>query len=143
MIIGIIFLVVLLSTLWTVALVFHVTLILAIVPTVAVVLAVAAILVIKRLQARAAAQAIEKTLKSQGEAFAAQVRPDQQPEVQALQSEFAKAVGALKSSKLARGGSDALGVLLVPHHRTAGRGEEHGPQQIWPAVSLPRGRWSR
>ncbi len=111
MLIGIIFLVVLLSTLWTVALVFHVTLVLAIVPTVAVVLAVAAILVIKRLQARAAAQAIEKTLKSQGEAFAAQVRPDQQPEVQALQSEFSKAVGALKSSKLARGGKDALGVL--------------------------------
>ncbi len=111
MIIGIIFLVVLLSVLWTVALVFHVTLVLAIVPTVAVVAAVAAIFIIKRLQARAAAQAIEKTLKSQGEAFAAQVRPDQQPEVQALQSEFAKAVGALKSSKLARGGSDALGVL--------------------------------
>ncbi len=111
MIIGIIFLIVLLSTLWTVALVFHVTLVLAIVPTVAVVVAVAAIVVIKRLQARAAAQAIEKTLQSQGDAFAAQVRPDQQPEVQALQSEFAKAVGALKSSKLARGGSDALGVL--------------------------------
>jgi type VI secretion system protein ImpL len=111
MIIGIIFLVVLLATLWTVALVFHITLVLAIVPTAAVVVAVGAIFIIKRLQARAAAQAIEKTLKSQGEAFAAQVRPDQQPEVKALQSEFAKAVGALKSSKLARGGSDALGVL--------------------------------
>jgi type VI secretion system protein ImpL len=111
MIIGIIFLVVLLATLWTVALVFGTSLVLAIVPTAAVVVAVAAIFVVKRLQARAAAQAIEKTLKSQGEAFAAQVRPDQQPEVKALQSEFSKAVGALKSSKLARGGSDALGVL--------------------------------
>src|SRR6185436_7089882 len=40
-----------------------------------------------------------------------QARPDQQPEIQALQSEFGKAVSALKSSKIARGKSDALGVL--------------------------------
>ena len=111
MILGIIFLVVLLSCLWTVAILFNLSLALPIVPTVATLVAVAAIVVVRRLQARAAAQAIEKTLKSQGEAFAAQARPDQQPEIQALQSEFGKAVGALKSSKLARGGSDALGVL--------------------------------
>ena len=111
MILGIIFLVVLLSCLWTVAILFNLSLALPIVPTVATGVAVAAIVVVRRLQARAAAQAIEKTLKSQGEAFAAQARPDQQPEIQALQSEFGKAVSALKSSKIARGKSDALGVL--------------------------------
>jgi len=110
-ILGIIFLVVLLSCLWTVAILFNLSLALPIVPTVATLVAVAAIVVVRRLQARAAAQAIEKTLKSQGEAFAAQARPDQQPEIQALQSEFGKAVSALKSSKIARGKSDALGVL--------------------------------
>jgi len=110
-ILGIIFLVVLLSCLWTVAILFNLSLALPIVPTVATGVAVTAIVVVRRLQARAAAQAIEKTLKSQGEAFAAQARPDQQPEIQALQSEFGKAVSALKSSKIARGKSDALGVL--------------------------------
>ena len=108
----IIFLVVLLSCLWTVALLFPgIPILLPIIPTVATLVASAAIFVVRKLQAKAAAAAIEKTLKSQGDAFAAQARPDQQPEIQALQSEFSKAVSALKSSKLARGGSDALGVL--------------------------------
>ena len=102
MILGIIFLVVLLSCLWTVAILFNLSLALPIVPTVATLVAVAAIVVVRRLQARAAAQAIEKTLRSQGEAFAAQARPDQQPEIQALQAEFGKAVGALKTQQARR-----------------------------------------
>jgi len=109
--IGIIFLVVLLSTLWTAVIVLSLPLVIAVVPTIAVVLTGAGIFLYRRLEARKAAREIERTLKAQGEEYVKQVRPDQQPEIEAMQAEFAKAIASLKSSKLARGGSDALSVL--------------------------------
>ncbi len=50
-------------------------------------------------------------LDAQGRAQAGSARPDQEAEIESMQAEFRKAVGALKSSKLARGGRDALAVL--------------------------------
>ncbi|HEY6099503.1 MAG TPA: type VI secretion system membrane subunit TssM, partial [Anaeromyxobacter sp.] len=49
--------------------------------------------------------------KAQSDAHAQTARPDQQADIEAMQGEFTKAVKALKSSRLARGGSDALAVL--------------------------------
>lgn len=60
---------------------------------------------------RKAAKAIEGDLKKQGEEQAQAVRPEQQGDVKAMQAEFARAVEALKTSKLSRGGKDALAVL--------------------------------
>jgi type VI secretion system protein ImpL len=65
----------------------------------------------RRRKARAAAGEIEQSLRSQSESQAEAVRPDQQAEIDAMQAEFQKAVAALKSSKLARGGRDALAIL--------------------------------
>ncbi|HSN15221.1 MAG TPA: type VI secretion protein IcmF/TssM N-terminal domain-containing protein, partial [Anaeromyxobacteraceae bacterium] len=65
----------------------------------------------RRRKARLAAGQIEQTLQSQAEAHAATIRPDQQAEIDAMQAEFQKAVAALKTSKLARGGRDALAIL--------------------------------
>ncbi|MGC3998202.1 MAG: type VI secretion system membrane subunit TssM [Anaeromyxobacter sp.] len=63
------------------------------------------------LRARRSARQIEQTLNQQADAQDAAVRPDQQAELDALRAEFQKAVAALKSSKLARGGKDALALL--------------------------------
>ena len=109
--IGIIFLVILLSTLWTAVIVLSLPWVIAIVPTLAVAFATGGIFAYRRLQARKAAQEIERSLKAQGDEYAKQVRPDQQPEIEAMQAEFSKAVASLKGSKLARGGIDALSVL--------------------------------
>ena len=83
----------------------------AVVATVAVALAWAALLVLRRLKARSAAGEIEKALKAQSDAHAQSARPDQQADIEAMQAEFTKAVKALKSSRLARGGADALAIL--------------------------------
>lgn len=65
----------------------------------------------RRRKARAAAGEIERTLESQADAHAETIRPDQQAEIDAMRAEFQKAVSALKGSKLARGGRDALALL--------------------------------
>src|SRR5512142_1678864 len=75
------------------------------------VLAWAGVLLWRLLRARRAAGEIERTLQAQADAQTAAARPDQQAEADALRAEFQKAVAALKSSKLARGGRDALAVL--------------------------------
>jgi type VI secretion system protein ImpL len=62
-------------------------------------------------RAKKAAGDIEKALGAQAAAQADSVRPDQVAEIEAMQAEFRKAVAALKGSKLARGGKDALAVL--------------------------------
>lgn len=78
------------------------------VPTAVVVL----VFVVRRLRARKAAREIESVLSAQAEAQQKNARPDLQPEIQAMRAEFSKAIAALKSSKLSRGGTgDALGVL--------------------------------
>ncbi|EPX55487.1 IcmF-related protein [Cystobacter fuscus DSM 2262] len=67
---------------------------------------------IRRRRARkAAAKKIEDDITAQAEEQARTVRPDLQPEVQAMKAEFSRAVASLKNSKLARGGRDALAVL--------------------------------
>jgi type VI secretion system protein ImpL len=65
----------------------------------------------RRRARRAAAKKLEEDITAQAAEQARTVRPDLQPEIQALKSEFSRAVAALKTSKLARGGRDALAVL--------------------------------
>lgn len=81
------------------------------VPTLVLVVAFAAAFLLRRWQARKAALEIERTLQKQGDAHAKLIRPDLRPEAAELRAEFSKAVAALKSSKLSRGGAEALSVL--------------------------------
>lgn len=62
-------------------------------------------------RARRASGAIERGLGSGAEGAEEGLRPDQRAEIEAMKAEFDKAVHALKSSKLGRGGANALGVL--------------------------------
>ncbi|HEX5750983.1 MAG TPA: type VI secretion system membrane subunit TssM [Archangium sp.] len=68
-------------------------------------------LIRRRRARRAAAAKLEEDITAQAEEQARTVRPDLQPEIQAMKSEFSRAMSALKTSKLARGGRDALAVL--------------------------------
>ena len=99
------------SLLWAVVLALDLPVAIAIAPTAAVVACVGGLLGVRKLRERKAARELEKALVSQGDAQAKSARPDQQAETQAMQDEFGKAVSSLKSSKLSRGGSDALSVL--------------------------------
>jgi type VI secretion system protein ImpL len=83
----------------------------AVAVTAALALAWIAALAYRRLTAAKAAGDIEGGLHAQARADAASARPDQQPEIEALQAEFNKAVQALKASKLGRSGRDALALL--------------------------------
>ncbi|HSP80294.1 MAG TPA: type VI secretion system membrane subunit TssM, partial [Myxococcaceae bacterium] len=67
--------------------------------------------VVGKVKARKAAKNIEGALDAQAEEQIKTVRPDIQPEIQAMKAEFSKAVEALKTSKLSRGKKDALAVL--------------------------------
>jgi type VI secretion system protein ImpL len=80
----------------------------AILATVVIVLILVGIVLWGILKSRRAASKIEKALASQGAKQAANARPDMQADVNAMQREFNKAVGALKGSKL---GKDALFTL--------------------------------
>ena len=80
----------------------------AIVATVVIVLVLLAIIIWGIVKARRAANKIEKALAKQGAQQAAGARPDMQADIQAMQGEFTKAVGALKGSKL---GKEALYAL--------------------------------
>lgn len=80
----------------------------AIVSTVVIILILVTIIVWGVLKARRAANKIEKALANQGAKQAANARPDMQADVNAMQGEFNKAVGALKGSKL---GKEALFAL--------------------------------
>lgn len=79
--------------------------------TVVVVAVLVGIFVARRLRARRAARELEKALAAQAAEQARSARPDMQAEILQMQQEFQKAIGALKSSKLARGGEDALYAL--------------------------------
>src|SRR5688572_16546022 len=74
----------------------------AIVATVVIVLVLVGIIVWGIVKARMAASKIEKALAKQGAAQAAGARPDMQADINAMSSEFHKAVGALKTSKLGK-----------------------------------------
>ncbi|ATB26780.1 type VI secretion system membrane subunit TssM [Melittangium boletus] len=64
-----------------------------------------------KVRARRAARKLEGALEAQADEQLKTVRPDLQPEIKAMQAEFAKAVEALKTSKLSRGRKDALAIL--------------------------------
>lgn len=79
--------------------------------TVAVVLAFIGVEVWKRIRAKRAAKELERGLAAQAADQARKARPDMQPEIMEMQSEFQKALAALKSSKLGKSGTDALYAL--------------------------------
>lgn len=86
--------------------------------TVLVVLVLAGIVIARRLRARRAARELEKALAAQAAEQARSARPDMQAEILQMQAEFQKAIGALKSSKIAQGGEDAL--YALPWHVIVG-----------------------
>jgi type VI secretion system protein ImpL len=61
--------------------------------------------------AKRSAAGLEKALMAQSNALGAQVRPDQQGEIAALQREFQGAIESLKGSRLSRKGASALYAL--------------------------------
>jgi len=83
-----------------------------------VVLLLVGLLIARRLRARRAARELEKALAAQAAEQARSARPDMQAEVLQMQQEFQKAIGALKSSKIARGGENAL--YALPWHVMVG-----------------------
>lgn len=86
--------------------------------TLLVVSVLVAIVVARRLRARRAARELEKALAAQAAEQARSARPDMQADILQMQQEFQRAIGALKSSKLARGGEDAL--YALPWHLIIG-----------------------
>lgn len=76
-----------------------------------VVAVLAAVLIARRLRARRAARELEKALAAQAAEQARRARSDMQAEILQMQQEFQRAIAALKSSKLARGGENALYAL--------------------------------
>ena len=97
---------------WAAVYLLHLTPWLGVAVTAGAALFLAARAFIRRRRARkAAAKKLEEDITAQADEQARTVRPDLQPEIQAMKAEFSRAVGALKLSKLARGGRDALAVL--------------------------------
>jgi type VI secretion system protein ImpL len=101
------------AIIWAVVLVFQLPIWIAVLVTTLIVGGLIALVVVRQIKAAKAAGDIEKALAAQGDSHAANARPDLQEEVQQMQAEFAKAIAALKTSKLAkgRGGKEALSVL--------------------------------
>jgi type VI secretion system protein ImpL len=96
---------------WAAVLVLEAPMWIGILVTAVCVLGLVTIIVVRRMQAAKAAREIEKSLAKQAAAFAQNARPDQQADVEAMQAEFTKAIRALKSSRLARQGRDAMSML--------------------------------
>ncbi len=72
---------------------------------------VVALIVWRRIETKRASQEIESSLSKQAASFSENARPDQRADIEAMQAEFSKAIRALRSSRLARKGGDALTVL--------------------------------
>ncbi|HEX3696108.1 MAG TPA: type VI secretion system membrane subunit TssM [Polyangia bacterium] len=98
---------------WALVLVFHDVMPMwpAVVATAVIAAVLVGLLAWRILAARRAAAAIEDGLRDQASRQNDGMRPDLQAEIAAMESEFNKAVGALKGSKLGRNGRDALGLL--------------------------------
>ncbi len=75
------------------------------------VLVTGVIYLIQQIRARKAARRLERAMVTQSDRHAGAVRPEQQASIVALKSEFLKAVGALKASRLGKGGVAALYAL--------------------------------
>lgn len=93
---------------WTVAVLAKVSLWIPASVTALIVIGLLATWVIRMLLAQRAAQGLEKALAGQAQKQAELTRPDLRPELQRIQGDFDKAVSALKTSKLGRGGNNAL-----------------------------------
>ena len=100
--------VVLIALIWAIVLVLRLPDIIAIVATVVIVAILVTLVLVRRYRALKAAKDIERALNAQAAAQLATVRPEQQAEIQAMQAEFSKAIGSLKTSKLGKSGADAL-----------------------------------
>lgn len=74
--------------------------------------------ILRRFRAQKGAKQLERALASQAKKQMLLTRPDLQKEVQQMQSEFEKAVFALKKSKLGNSGRDAL--YLLPWYSIIG-----------------------
>ena len=123
---------------WAAVLVFSLPLWIAIAVTVAAAVVAAALFAYAPLPGEGRRGRDREDAPVAGRGAGRAVRPDQQAEIDAMQAEFQKAVAALKSSKLARGGQRrARGAALVHDHRPAGRRQEHGARALRPAVPLP------
>jgi type VI secretion system protein ImpL len=81
---------------------------LALILTVIVLGVLAGLVVWRRLRARRAAKELEKALAQQAAEQARSARPDLLAEIQEMQAEFQRAIGALKGSKIGGGGTNAL-----------------------------------
>ncbi|HET8934281.1 MAG TPA: type VI secretion system membrane subunit TssM [Polyangiales bacterium] len=90
----------------------------AIAPVALFLLVLLVLFIFTRVSARMAANQLEKGLLAQADAQARSARPDQKQQVVALQRDFEKAVGDLKTSKLGRAGRDAL--YLLPWYAIIG-----------------------
>jgi type VI secretion system protein ImpL len=82
--------------------------------TALVVFVLLAIVIARRLRARRAARELEKALAAQAAEQARTARPDMQAEILQMQQEFQRAIQALKGSRMARGGENAL--YSLPWH---------------------------
>jgi type VI secretion system protein ImpL len=96
---------------WTAVLILDGPIWIGIVVSFLAILTLVAILVWRRLEARRAASEIERSLSRQAASLSQNARPDQRADIEAMQAEFTKAIRALRSSRLARKGGDALTVL--------------------------------
>ncbi len=96
---------------WTAVTIFHLPRWVGIAVSALQVLVAVAIYLVRRFRAKRAARKLELAISAQGDVHARAARPEQQGEVVALKSEFLKAVGALKASRLGRSGVSALYAL--------------------------------
>src|SRR5688572_13363197 len=96
---------------WTAVLLLRLSEWIAIGVTAVVVVVLVTLYLVRRLRARKAARELERAIAAQADAHAKMVRPEQEAEIRALQGEFMKAVGALKASRLGKGGTTALYAL--------------------------------
>ncbi len=104
-----IFTVLLVAAVWAVVWWFELPLWIAIAVSVAALALIVTIIVVKRVRARRASREIERALKAQADKQASAARPDLEADIRALQGEFNRAIGALKSSRLgSRGAASAL-----------------------------------
>ena len=107
----VLFSVLILALLWSLVIYLKLPVGIAVIGTPAVLVAWAGFFAWRRFKAHRVAGEIDKALSAEADAQATGARPDQQAEIAGMQAEFAKAVQALKSSQLARGGRDALALL--------------------------------
>jgi type VI secretion system protein ImpL len=102
---------VLIAFVWFLVAFFELDSLWGIIATALILVGLGVMLLVRRMRARSAAENIEKALGAQAEEQIKGVRPELQGEMRAIQSEFDKAVASLKTSKMGKGGTQALYAL--------------------------------